>query len=200
MNYTLIAGHRPENNFDGYAPHRHLELLTCTPQLYLEYILHKPTGAVFPSPSAAELIINPWRLGVIRRLYGRATGYDFGEDTSREFPGLYALSNPGTTDRSLHDGLDIPSFSGVPGAKYIKPVQSLGKNSKGFFSTADIFEVDSADLLTEGECWLMGDGGVWIRGTLRNGSSYYDAPYRAVNEALGREVKWSQSQMSAYYE
>ena len=193
MIYTLLLGHRPENRFDGYDPHRHVELIAVPPAVYLDYA--RARGIVYPPREWATVVINPWLLRWTRQ-YARCVGYNYGQVVGLEHYGLYSLGEHG----EIHDGIDAPRDigSGLPAP--ISAVQSSYINAHGFHATADVFAVDSADVLRDDEVWLASADGTWRRGQLTNGTSYYGGvPYREIAAMAGRPVVWDELRRSASF-
>lgn len=132
MKLTLIKAHTPENNYDGYDPHRHWELVNMPVADYLTRVVEK--GLVYPGKDMADLILNPWRLPWIRDNV-KLVGYDYMELVDQKYYHLYAFDN-------LHDGIDGQPVEDGPGT-FVQQVQS-GYISPitGHHATADIYEVE----------------------------------------------------------
>lgn len=131
MKITVIKGHTPENEYDGYSPHNHWEVMTMPSQEYIKTVADQ--GLVFPPPALSKFIINPWDISWIKKnvkkTYG---GYDFKEYVMPAHFHLYAFDN-------YHDGVDAIPMVGGPG-KFVTRVQSayIRRNKH---ATADIYEL-----------------------------------------------------------
>jgi len=197
MIYTLLLGHRPENHYDGYGAHRHVELIAVPPPFYLSYA--DARGIVFPQKDWADLLLNPWHLHWVRENIS-LVGYDFSENVGAEHVGLYALGDRG----NIHDGIDASPTSVSSGLSLlgapIRAIQSGYINANGRHATADVYAVSSDNILRETECWLWTGPGGWERGDLRNGTSYYQGlPYREIAAMAGRSVSWDGERRSASF-
>lgn len=144
---TLILGHTPANNFDGYAPHRHVELINMPVAEYLQKIVG--AGMVYPSKTYKHLILSPYQLPWVKQNIQRV-GYDFLEQVDPQHVGLYALGEKG----DLHDGIDSQVIDGPIGG-WIKTVQSGYKNALGYHATADVYKVEVDSVL---ELWQTEEG------------------------------------------
>lgn len=136
MKLTLIKAHTSENNYDGYDPHRHWELVNMPVADYLSRVV--ANGLVYPGTDMADLILNPWRLPWVRDNV-KLVGYDYMELVDPEHYHLYAFDN-------LHDGIDGQLIEDGPGT-FVQQVQSYYTNANGKHATADIYEVE----IEEGE-------------------------------------------------
>lgn len=141
---TLIKGHTPENNYDGYDPHRHWELLKMPVADYLSRI--NAVGLVYPDKSMADLILSPWQLPWIQKNVN-VVGYDFLQEVDSEHSNLYAFG-------SLHDGIDGQATQDAPGT-FVTQVKSGYTNINGKRATADIYEVEVDSVL---ELWQTQQG------------------------------------------
>lgn len=131
MELTVVKGHTPENDYDGYPPHRHWELINMPVSEYMQKIVG--AGLVYPGIEFANLILNPRQIPWIKENV-QLVGYDFMELVDPEHYHLYAFDN-------YHDGIDGQQIEGGPGT-FIKRVQS------GYISpitnhraTAEIFSI-----------------------------------------------------------
>ena len=139
---TMILGHTPANNFDGYAPHRHVELINMTVADYTSKVVGK--GLVYPTKEYKHLILSPYQLPWVKQNI-KCVGYDFLEVVEPAHAGLYALGEKG----DLHDGIDSQVIDG-PAECYIKTVKSGYKNALGYNATADVYKVQVDKIL---ELW-----------------------------------------------
>lgn len=188
MKYTLIKGHT-SSNYDGYDPHHHIMILSISPALYKSQI--SDIGLLYPKKIWAEIIVNPWLHPWVRQKLN-LVGYDFNEKVESEHNDLYALGN-------YHDGIDTSPFAGGIGTK-IAEVKTNYINIMKNYSHGEIYEIDSLDLLKDNECWLMHPiTKEWMKGNLRNGTSYCDLPYRGIASGDGRNVVWDQDKKSAFW-
>ena len=134
----LLKGHSAGNNYDGWDPHHHIQLLDMTLSEYQNSTANN--GSVFPPSSVAKQILNPWTLPWIKSNL-TLTGYDWLEQVSPEHSGYYAFG-----DR--HDGIDVVPFSAIPG-QLLGSFQSSYINSNGYRSTTEIYliqeELSSGD-------------------------------------------------------
>lgn len=189
MKYTLIKAHTPPY-FDGYGDHNHFEILALPPAVYLNKI-NSEEGKIYPGSLWKDLVINPWNHPWIRNNI-TVVGYDFLEKVDAEHNDLYAFG-------SYHDGIDAEPTADCTGNK-VADVKTSYVNIMGYVSTAEIYEIDSADLLKDDECWLMQPiTQVWMRGKVVNGVSYCDLPYRGVASGSDRQIQWNQNRRSAYW-
>ena len=138
---TLIKGHTPENSYDGYAPHRHWELLNMSADQYLNLVVSK--GLVYPNSSLSNLILSPWQLPWIRKNV-KLVGYDFLEEVDDMYKGkdFYAFGD-------YHDGIDGQQVKNGPGT-FITKVEGEYTNVNGKRATAEIYEVEVENIL---ELW-----------------------------------------------
>jgi len=138
---TLIKGHTKENNYDGYGPHHHWELVNVPVEEYLRRV--NSIGLVYPDKSMADLILSPWQVPWIREnVQLTSTGYDFLTEVDEQYKGrnFYAFGD-------YHDGIDgMPSDLST--GRFIKRVEGGYTNGNGKRPTADIFEV-TLDSITE---------------------------------------------------
>lgn len=141
---TLIKGHTPQNNYDGYDPHRHWELVKMPVTEYLEKV--NGVGLVYPGKNYKDLILSPWQVPWIRDNV-KCVGYDFLQEVDPIHRGLYAFGN-------FHDGVDGQQIEDGPGV-FIKTVKSGYKNGLGFHATADIYAVEVSSLV---ELWQTEQG------------------------------------------
>lgn len=143
---TLILGHTPANNFDGYAPHRHVELINMTVGDYLQKIVG--AGMVYPNKYHKHLILSPYQLPWVKQNI-KCVGYDFLEQVDQQHVGLYALGEKG----EMHDGIDSQVIEGPIGG-WIKTVQSGYKNALGYHATADVYKVEVDSVLEQWQTQL----------------------------------------------
>lgn len=136
---TLILGHTPANNFDGYAPHRHVELINMTVADYLQKVVG--AGRVYPGKEHKHLILSPYQLPWVKQNV-KCVGYDFLEAVDPAHKGLYAFGD-------YHDGIDCQVIDG-PVGEWIKTVRSGYKNALGYNATADVYKVEVDSIL---ELW-----------------------------------------------
>ena len=135
MKYTVLKCHLPNNNYDGYDPHRHWMLIAVDPSVYFNEILG---STIYPDESWVDLIVSPDVIPWIKQ-HVQTVGYGFKEPVDPEHYGFYAFGN-------LHDGLDGQLLPGGPG-EYVKTVYGTGYNTKGYHPSADVYSVDANDLL-----------------------------------------------------
>lgn len=129
---TILKGHTPENNYDGYDPHRHWEVLDMPVTEYMSSV--NALGLVFPPASMADLIISPWDIPWIRDNV-KLVGYNYREFVNPWHFGLYAFD-------VYHDGVDGQhDLTGAPGV-YKGTVMSSYYNAHQKHASADIFEYD----------------------------------------------------------
>jgi hypothetical protein len=187
MIYTLLKAHTAVNNYDGYAPHHHIQLIKMHPGEYLTVIANK--GLVFPTAEYAHLIINPYLCNwVVANL--DTVGYGFREKVAPEHANLYAFEG-------LHDGVDCQPTDLTPSPK-IATVASYYKNANGYRATAEIFAVEEKEILQAGEVWLKNLQGEIVKGKVINGVSYYEVPYR--DSLANKKVIWNEEKKLAYWE
>ena len=131
MKITIIKGHTPENEYDGYSPHNHWEVLTLPAEEYIAKVANQ--GLVFPPPALSKFIISPWDIPWIKQNVKKTIGgYDFREYVLPAHFHLYAFDN-------YHDGVDAIPMAGGPG-RFVKSVLS-GYIRRGKHASADIYEM-----------------------------------------------------------
>jgi len=138
---TVIKGHTPSNNYDGYDPHRHWELFNMPVSDYLEKVV-KQRDRIFPPADMKDLVLSPWQVPWIRENVQKV-GYDFLQKADPIHKDLYAFG-------SIHDGVDGQHLlEGGPGV-FVKTVRSVYHNKAGYNATADIYEIQMDSVL---ELW-----------------------------------------------
>lgn len=188
MIYTLLKAHTAVNNYDGYAPHHHIQLIKMHPGEYLTVIANK--GLVYPGKEYAQLILNPYLCRwVVENI--NTVGYAFREIVSAEHAGVYAFGANG----EIHDGVDGQPTTLTPSPK-IATMASYYKNHNGYKATAEVFAVEEKDILQPGQVWIKNFDGKIIAGKVVNGSAYIELPYR---EAF-KNVLWNEQKKLAYWE
>lgn len=187
MIYTLLKAHTAVNNYDGYAPHHHIQLIKMHPGEYLAVIANK--GLVYPGKEYAQLIINPYLCRwVVENI--NTVGYGYREKVAPEHAGLYAFDG-------LHDGIDGQPTPLTPSPK-IATVASYYKNPNGYKATAEVFAIEEKDVLQGSEMWLKDRQGKIIKGKVVNGTGYLELPYR---EAFAdKQIKYDADKKLAYWE
>lgn len=135
MKLTVIKAHTAENSYDGYPAHHHWMLLCVSPQIYLSKIL---ANSIYPDKSWADLITDPYESEWILHNV-KTVGYGYKEKVAPEHAGFYAFGD-------LHDGIDGQPLKGGPG-RFVQTVRGGYTNALGFSSTAEVYELDSSDLL-----------------------------------------------------
>lgn len=187
MIYTLLKAHTAVNNYDGYAPHHHIQLIKMHPGEYLAVIANK--GLVYPGKDFAHLILNPYLYQWVVETFN-TVGYGFREKVALEHAGLYAFEG-------LHDGIDGQPTPLTPSLK-IATVSSYYKNANEFKATAEVFAVEEKDLLQPNEMWLKNRQGEIVRGNIIEGVGYIQTPYReAFND---KKILYDAQKKLAYWE
>ncbi|NCB47005.1 hypothetical protein EOM81_08320 [bacterium] len=187
MIYTLLKAHTAVNNYDGYAPHHHLQLIKMHPGEYLSVIANK--GLVYPNKEFAHLILNPYLYQWVAENIN-TVGYGYREKVAPEHAGLYAFGD-------LHDGIDGQTTPLTPSPK-IATVSSYYKNANGYKATAEVFAVEEKDLLQPNEMWLKNRQGEIVKGEIIEGTGYIKTPYReAFND---KKILYNSGKKLAYWE
>ena len=138
MKLTVIKAHTAENSYDGYPAHHHWMLLCVSPQIYLSKIL---ANSIYPDKSWADLIMDPYESEWILHNV-KTVGYGYKEKVAPEHAGFYAFGEK----KDIHDGIDGQPLKGGPG-RFAQTVRGGYTNTLGFKSSAEVYELDSADLL-----------------------------------------------------
>jgi len=132
MKYTLLKCHLASNNFDGYPAHHHFMLLAIPPEMYLSKVL---THTIYPGKEWASIIHDPRLLRYFSTV--KIVGYDYKETVEPRHAGFYAFGSKG----EIHDGIDTELVTGATG-KLVQEVRGLYPNNNGYFSSAEVYEVE----------------------------------------------------------
>ena len=187
---TLIQGHTAANNYDGYGPHFHYELVNITPGDYLKNV--RGAGLVYPRKDMAWRVMSPYLFNwITENVIKTPEGYDYREAVEDKYKDFYAFTG-------LHDGVDGEVTNLIP-SEPIAEVKGTYVNTNGYNPTAVIYAVDSIDLLQDNEIWLMHPiTGKIIRGIARNGVSVIpESSYKEIAGGNGRTFTWDSARRLA---
>ena len=129
----VLIAHLPSNNYDGYAPHRHIMLLDWTKEEYFRLVTSK--GLVYPLPYQQDVIRDPTDLPWVQQNTKFSGGYRYKQPVDKEHRGMYAFGD-------YHDGLDVAPFDDNAGpGKFVTFVKGTALNRNGYHASAAIFEL-----------------------------------------------------------